>query len=326
MFLYSYPYADPFLLALAALLVDALIGDPRWLYARFAHPVAVLGGLVESGTRALNCAGISDRARRLRGAALAFALLITAALAGAAVHALCTLFAGGWIVEAVLASTLIAFRGLHDHVRAVARGLRSGPGAARRAVAHIVGRDPDALDEAGVARAAVESTAENFSDGVVAPLFWFALLGLGGLCAYKAVKTLDSMIGHRDTRFEHFGKFAARLDDAINWIPARLCGALFVLAALAVRGASARSAWLVMLRDAPGHRSVNAGWQEAAVAGALGFALAGPRRYGAHTVDDHWMGHGRRDLGARDVEAALDLYARAGVLAGCLLGALSLMR
>jgi adenosylcobinamide-phosphate synthase len=226
---------------------------------------------------------------------------------------------GGWVLEAVLASTLIAYRGLYDRVRAVAEALDLGLAEARAAVAHIVGRDPLRLDAAGVARAAAESLAENFSDGVVAPLFWFALLGLPGLCAYKAVNTLDSMIGQRNPRYEMFGKAAARLDDALNWIPARLAGLLLVAAAAILPEARARDAWRAVRRDAGKHRSPNAGWQEAALAGALGFALAGPREYPDGPVEDAWMGDGRADLDAADLRAALRLYLVAGALLGGLL-------
>ena len=161
--------------------------------------------------------------------------------------------------------------------------------------------------------------AENFSDGVVAPLFWYALLGLPGLLAYKAVNTLDSMLGHRTPRYADFGRPAARLDDLVNLVPARLAGGIVVAAAVLVLGADAGRAWRVMLRDAPRHRSPNAGWQEAAFAGALDLALAGPRVYGGKQVEDHWMGDGRRDLSAPDIRAALQLYLTAGaVCAGIL--------
>jgi adenosylcobinamide-phosphate synthase len=204
----------------------------------------------------------------------------------------------------------------------VAAALDRGLAEARLAVAHIVGRDPARLDAPGVARAAAESLAENFSDGVVAPVFWFALFGLPGLCAYKAVNTLDSMIGQRNPRYERFGKAAARLDDALNWVPARLACLLLVAAAAVLPGASAAGAWRTAWRDAGGHRSPNAGWQEAALAGALGFALAGPREYPDGPVEDAWMGDGRADLDAAALRAALRLYLVAGALLGTPLGGL----
>ena len=231
------------------------------------------------------------------------------------------------MIAAALASTLVAYRGLHDRARDVADGLDQSLDRGRSAVGHLVGRDPDGLDEHGVARAAVESTAENLSDGVVAPLLWFAILGLPGLCACKAINTLDSMFGHRDDRYEEFGKLAARLDDAVNAVPARATALLVVAAAAAGRDASAGAAWTAMVRDGPKHRSVNAGWPEAAMAGALGLALGGPRRYGGRVVDDAWLNPaGRKEAGARDVRRALRVYRRAAAaLAAGLLLAMALL-
>lgn len=305
---------DPGFIALLALVFDALMGDPPWLYRRIPHPVALMGGWIARAEERLNSLQL-PRARRVhRGALLTAGAVLLAALAGWLIASVLAHLPLGWLLEALVASTLLAFRSLYDHVAAVENGLRSGIVEARGAVAHIVGRDPESLDESGIARAAVESLAENFSDGVVAPVFWFLLLGLPGLLAYKVVNTLDSMIGYRNERYEAFGKAAARLDDAVNWVPARLAGGCFCLAALLYPGASARQAWQVMLRDAPKHRSVNAGWPEAAVAGGLGFALAGPRRYGDRVVDDHWMGNGRSALSAGDVHRALGLSLMAGGL------------
>ncbi len=308
---------------LLALLIDALVGDPPWLYRRVPHPVVLVGRLVDFADRRLNREGMAPRERFLAGL---FALKVIVALVLALAWSLAFVLAQwpfGWLVEALLASSLIAFRGLYDHVRAVAEGLSRSLAEGRAAVAHIVGRDPESLDEAGVARAAIESLAENFSDGVVAPVFWYLLLGLPGLCAYKAVNTLDSMIGHRSARYLYFGRAAARLDDAANWVPARLAALIVVLAGAALPGAAAAGALRGSLRDAPKHRSPNAGWPEAAFAGALGFALAGPRRYGEQTVDDHWMGDGRRDLGVEDLHAALRLYLVCGaVMAAFLLAPL----
>ena len=313
------PAFDPFALALAALAVDAVVGDPPALYRRVPHPVAVLGKWIAVLEGRLNDAAASDGQRLVRGGAAAFLVILTAAAGGALLHAFASVMPGGSLIEAIAASVLVAYRGLRDHVREVARGLEIGIAEARAAVAHIVGRDPASLDHAAVARAAIESTAENFADGVVAPLFWYVLLGLPGLLGYKAINTLDSMIGHRDPRHLRFGRIAARVDDAANWIPARLAAVLLAGGALVVPGARAGTAVRAAVRDAGCHRSVNAGWPEAAMAGALGFALAGPRRYGGRTVDDAWMGDGRRDLGAEDVRAALRLYAAATALLAALL-------
>ncbi len=313
------PPADPFALLLLALAVDAAFGDPKWLYRVLPHPVAMIGNLIEAGERRLNRPDLGRVAGVLRGLFLVFVVAAAAAGLGWVLERLLVVWPQGWIAEALLVSSLLAFRDLFDHVRAVRRGLKIGLEVARAKVAHIVGRDPETLDEAGVARAATESLAENFSDGVVAPVFWFALFGLGGLAAYKAVNTLDSMIGHRNARFEAFGKAAARIDDALNWIPARLAGLLLVLAAAVLPQASAARAFRTMWRDAPKHRSPNAGWQEAAMAGALGFALAGPRHYPDGVVPDHWMGDGRAELGPADLNAALRLYLVANALAAALL-------
>ena len=313
------PPADPFALLLLALAVDAAFGDPKWLYRVLPHPVAMIGKLIEAGERRLNRPDLGRVAGVLRGLFLVLVVAAVSAGLGWALERLLVDWPLGWIAEALLVSSLLAFRDLFDHVRAVRRGLKIGLEVARAKVAHIVGRDPETLDEAGVARAATESLAENFSDGVVAPVFWFALFGLGGLAAYKAVNTLDSMIGHRNARFEVFGKAAARLDDVLNWIPARLAGLLLVAAALILPAASAARAWRTMWRDAPKHRSPNAGWQEAAMAGALGLALAGPRHYPDGVVPDHWMGDGRAELGPADLNAALRLYLVANALAAALL-------
>ena len=314
---------DPFALALAALAVDAVVGDPPALYRRVPHPVAVLGKGVEALEARLNDPAVSDTRRVVRGGLVVALAALAAAGTGVLVHALATAAPApaGAALEAAAASVLVAYRGLRDHVREVACGLDTGLVEARAAVAHVVGRDPASLDGPGVARAAVESLAENFADGVVAPLFWYVLLGLPGLLAYKALNTLDSMIGHRDPRYRRFGQIAARADDAASWVPSRLAAALLAGAALAVPGARARGALRAAFRDARRHRSVNAGWPEAAMAGALGFALAGPRRYGGRTVEDAWMGDGRRDLGTDDLRAALRLYAAAAALLAAVLAA-----
>jgi adenosylcobinamide-phosphate synthase len=221
---------------------------------------------------------------------------------------------------------LVAQRSLYDHVFAVCRALESGGVAAgRAAVSRIVGRDPNSLDEYAVARAGIESLFENFSDGVVAPAFWYLLLGLPGLFAYKAVNTLDSMIGHRSPRYLDFGAFAARLDTAANYLPARLSGLIVVAAALVVPQGSPRAALKITLRDARKHRSVNAGWPEGAAAGALGLALAGPRRYGADLVNDPWIGDGRARATPSDMRRALYLFVAACLLQAGLIAVLALL-
>lgn len=300
--------------ALVALLLDAMFGDPPRLYALVPHPVALFGRLVGWCDTRFNRPGTAGNAAR--GAA------VVCLLVGCVIAIVWLLsdwlreIPGGWLIEAALASTLLAARGLHDAVAHVARAMADGLEPARAAVAHIVGRDPESLDEAGIGRAALESLMENFSDGVVAPLFWFLILGLPGLAAYKAINTCDSMIGHRSERHLQFGRVAARLDDAVNMLPARLAGALLCLAAFVLPGFHGRAAWQAMWRDARWHRSPNAGWQEAAAAGALGIALAGPRRYGGEMVDDRWMGNGRAEVNTGDVRRGLRLYLAANMIIG----------
>ena len=309
------------LVLIAALAIDAALGDPPSVYRAVPHPVAVLGRVIAWLDARWNDPAMGDSARRRRGA-LAVPLVVAGAVAIAWLLALfLRQFDWGWVAEAIVASTLLAFRGLYDHVARVAAALDRGIEAGREAVAEIVGRDPASLDGPGIARAAIESTAENFADGAVAPVFWFLIAGLPGLAAYKAVNTLDSMIGHRTERHAAFGRAAARLDDALNLVPARIAGGLIVLAGAIVPGAGAAAAWRAMIRDAPRHRSPNAGWPEAAMAGALGLSLAGPRRYDGKTVEDAWMGDGRKESDQRDIRRALRLYLAAGGLMAAFLAA-----
>ena len=290
-----------------ALLVEATFGYPDWLFRAIRHPVVWVGALIGWLDRALNRDAAPGWLRRAAGLLTLFCVLVASAAPATLVQAL-----GGGVIAALLASTLLAQRSLHAHVRAVADGLEGGGLAGgRAAVARIVGRNPDTLDEAAVARAAIESLAENFSDGVVAPAFWCGLLGLPGIAAYKAANTADSMIGHRTPRHEAFGWAAARFDDVINLPASRLAAVWLVLAALATPDARPLAAARAVWRDAGKHRSPNAGWPEAAMAGALGLRLAGPRVYGAIRVDDAWMGDGRPGATVADIRRALRLYRAA---------------
>ena len=309
-------------LVAAALAIEALFGYPDRFYAAVRHPVVWIGALIARLDAGLNRDGARPAVRRAAGVAAVVVLLSVSAGAGWVVSAVLGTVPGGWLVEAALASTLLAQRSLHRFVAAVPQALRTGGlEAGRLAVRHIVGRNPATLDEPAVARAAVESLAENFSDGVVAPALWLALFGLPGLLAYKAVNTADSMIGHRTPRHEAFGWAAARLDDAMNLPASRLTGAVLAVAAALLPGADPRTAWSAMRRDASRHRSPNAGWPEAAMAGALGLRLGGPRTYGDVRVEDAWMGAGRAGLTADDIDRALALYRRAaGLLWGLLAG------
>ncbi|MBR0796430.1 cobalamin biosynthesis protein CobD [Bradyrhizobium jicamae] len=293
-----------------AMLVDALLGWPARLFALFGHPVTWLGRLIKGLDSSWNRSSDASALRRAAGAAAA---LLMIALAASIAWALQALLAPGWtriVVVGLLAWPLVALRSLYDHVAAVANPLQAGDVAgARLAVAQIVGRDPATLDEAGIARAAIESLAENASDGIVAPVFWGAVFGLPGIAAYKAINTLDSMIGHRTERHEAFGWAAARIDDVANFIPARFTGILFALL-----GARPSDAVACMARDAGRHRSINAGWPEAAMAGALGVRLSGPRIYHGSVSNEPWLNEGARDPRAADIQQGLKLYRRAMLL------------
>ena len=303
-------------LLLAALLIEATIGYPARLFAWIGHPVTWIGALIGALDRSLNRESMSFAIRRLAGVAALLILLGVTLAASLALVALCRL-AGplALLPLALLASSLLAQRSLHEHVARVAQGLEQGGlTGGRKAVAMIVGRDPESLDEAGVARAAIESLSENFSDGIVAPAFWLGLGGLPGGVLYKAINTADSMIGHRSPRHLAFGWAAARLDDLANLPASRLTALLLIAAAALDRQAGAGAAWRAVRRDARRHRSPNAGWPEAAMAGALGLRLAGPRVYGAVRVEDGWMGDGRAEATAADIRLALALYRRSCLL------------
>ena len=293
-------------LLLCALALEALLSYPDALYRLIRHPVVWIGAVITALDRALNRGPAA--ARRLGGIVTVLILVGGAVAIGMTLQSALLSLPFGWVILALLASSLLAQRSLHRFVKAVAVGLRDGGLAGgRAAVAHIVGRDPESLDEAGVARAAIESLAENFSDGITAPAFWLAVGGLPGILAYKAINTADSMIGHRTPRHAAFGWAAARLDDLVNLPASRLTALLLAI----VSGTRMGAALTAVRHDAGRHRSPNAGWPEAAMAGALGLRLAGPRRYAGHVVDDHWMGDGRAEATAADIEAGLRLYRRA---------------
>lgn len=302
-----------------ALLIDAALGWPDAFYRRLRHPVVWLGAVIHSLESRLNAPFISPQRRRLGGVVL---VVIVVGLAGGIGWLLTCLVPAGWpgiVLLGLLGWPLIAARSLDDHVRAVATPLAGGDlERARHAVSMIVGRDPHQLDSAGIARATIESLAENTSDGVVAPLFWGALLGLPGLFAYKAINTLDSMVGHRSARFEAFGWASARLDDLVNLVPARLTGLLFALV-----GKRPQAGLAAMLRDAPRHRSPNAGWPEAAMADALGIRLSGPRMYEGQVVQEPYVNAAGREATAADILAALSLYRHTMVAVAVLLAALA---
>ena len=280
----------------AALLLDATFGEPRWLWDRMTHPAVLMGRLVGWCDTRFNREG----ALKLKGTLVAAGLLLTGLVMGWLIHLIPD--HGG--LEALSVAILLAQKSLVEHVRAVASALRRSIPEGRRAVAMIVGRDTAEMTGPDIARGAIESAAENLSDGVVAPVFWYLVFGLPGILAYKLVNTADSMIGHLTPRYKDFGWASARLDDVLNLIPARLTALLIALT----------HGWVdpkPILRDAPKHRSPNAGWPESALAPVLNVALSGPRSYNGVRKDYPWVWpEGRRDPGADDIDAAADALWR----------------
>ena len=293
-----------------ALILDAIFGEPEWLWKRAPHPAVLMGNLVNWLDGALN----KGTGRRVKGVVALIALLVPVYIVARILSF--DIFFG--VFEVIGAAILLAQRSLMDHVGAVATALRDSTQAGRNAVAMIVGRETAELDEAGISRAAIESAAENFSDGVIAPAFWFLLLGLPGIALYKAVNTADSMIGYRTARYEEFGWASARLDDWLNWIPARL-SALFIVLAGVIRRRDREEGFVrdfserfdAVIEEAPAHRSPNAGWPEAAVAHSLDLALSGPRNYdGARTSDPFVNNDGEHALEDGDIDDTVALLWR----------------
>lgn len=271
-----------------ALVLDAVLGEPRWLWSRLSHPAVLMGRLIGWADTRLNFAP----AQKLKGAMLITVLVLAMLCLGWLIACL------GWIPQVIVVAILLAQRSLVDHVSAVGNGLRMSLGEGRRAVAMIVSRDTADMDSSAVTRSAIESAAENLSDGVIAPAFWFLIGGLPGLLAYKIVNTADSMIGYRTPRHEQFGWAAARLDDVLNWVPARLTALLISATHFGL------STWGNIRVDAAKHRSPNAGWPEAAMARALNVAIAGPRAYDGQMQDFPFVHEqGKRTLGPDDIDA-----------------------
>lgn len=311
-------------LALLAMLIELCLGYPEGLTRAIGHPATWIGGLIGELDRALNRDAAGAATRRLAGAAAMLLVVILVGLIALVIQRELFRLPFGIFIVALAASTLLAQRSLHRHVAAVASALETGDiGTGRAAVSHIVGRDTAALDGAGVARAAIESLAENFSDAVVAPVLWLAIAGLPGAALYKTINTADSMIGHRTERHAAFGWAAARLDDLVNLPASRLATLLLIAAASLSKNASSVAAWQTVWLDAPRHRSPNAGYPEAAMAGALGLSLAGPRVYGGVRIDDAVMGGGRWDASAADIRRALALYRSADAILIVLLAVLA---
>ena len=293
-----------------ALIVERFIGYPKPVENAIGHPVEWIGKLIAWLDKAFNFPQASASEAKLRGMAALAALMLAGFIPAWLLAKLLSYANSGWIVEALVATAFIAQKSLREHVRAVGKGLDKSLGEGRRTVSQIVGRDASQLDESGVARAALESLAENTSDGVVAPVLWYVALGLPGLVVYKAINTADSMIGHKSERYRYFGWAAARLDDLVNLPCSRLTGLLFA----ATSGNRFKITFDTMKRDAPKHQSPNAGWPEAALATALGLKFGGPRAYEGETVDLPWMGDGRSNLTRADISAGLKFYGRAMTL------------
>jgi adenosylcobinamide-phosphate synthase len=273
------------------MLLDAVFGEPNWLWSRLPHPAVVMGRAVNWFDQTWN----HGRLRRLKGV---LSLLVLCGVALGLGFAIPLLPVGG-VLETVVVAVLLAQKSLVQHVRAVATGLRYSVETGRRAVAMIVGRDTRDMDAPAIARAAIESAAENVSDGVIAPIFWYAVAGLPGLLVYKVTNTADSMIGYRTARHQAFGWAAARFDDLLNLVPARATALMIALAY------GQLGSWRGIVADARRHRSPNAGWPEAAMARALGVALSGPRSYEGQMRDFPFVfPEGRRDAGAADIEAS----------------------
>ncbi len=303
------------LLLLFALVLEWFVGDPAWVWRRISHPVAWFGSIIKILDDQFNN-NPDAPAMAVRKGALAISFMIIAAIVAAMIFDGLISSAGGFgrIVEVLTVWVFVAQKSLFDHVGDVARGLReNGLEGGREAVSLIVGRDPQMLDESGVCRAAVESLAENFCDGVVAPAFWYLVFGLPGLFAYKMINTADSMIAYKNQRYLHFGRTTAWIDDLANWLPARLSAILIAAGGSMIFGIKTGiTAITTALRDSGLHRSPNAGWPEAAMAATCGFALGGPRLYRDEKVSQAYINAaGRQNLTSSDIATAQLVFSYA---------------
>ena len=318
--------SDNIPLVLLAMAIDAIIGDPNWLYRNIPHPIAAIGSMINQLDLLLNRPQWKNLTRKILGILFIITVLSVAGGIGWSIQIGLTLIELGQWPEAIVVSIFLAQNSLYRHVKNVAEAIVSdGLDAARVSVSHIVGRDPASLDESAICRASIESLSENFSDGVIAPIFWYLIAGIPGILIYKTLNTADSMVGHLNDKYTHFGWASARLDDVANFIPARLTALLIFLTAMIIPSAQGFKALESCLRDANRHRSVNAGWPEAAMAGALNIRIAGPRVYNGIVVNSPWMGDGNPDLRSNDINQALQLYFAANILNAVILGSLLLI-
>ena len=302
-------------IVLLALAMDAIIGDPNWLYRKIPHPIAAIGCMMNQLDLFLNRPQVKNPTKKILGVLFIIIALSVAGIIGWGMQTGLKLMEFGQLLEAILVSIFLAQNSLYRHVRNVAQALVSdGLDAARLSVSHIVGRDPATLDDSGVCRASIESLSENFSDGVIAPVFWYLIAGIPGILMYKTLNTADSMVGHLSPKYRYFGWASARLDDVANFIPARLTALLIFLTALIIPSTKGFKSLRSCLTYAKRHRSTNAGWPEAAMAGALDIRIAGPRVYNGIVVNDPWMGDGNPNLRTNDIYRALKLYFSSNII------------
>ena len=294
-----------------ALIIDAIIGDPDWLWRKTSHPVVWIGHVISKLDERFNRTTDSQNQQRQKGMFTLVFLIVLGAVVGLLIQYLVGGLALSWVIEAVVVAVFLSTRSLFDHVARVATKLEeTNLATARIAVAQIVGRDPEKLDRSGVARAAIESLAENFSDGVIAPAFWYVVAGLPGLIVYKIINTADSMIGHKTKRHFDFGRAAARLDDFVNLPSSRITAMICLVAVAFIHGfKAAKNSWNIIRQDAANHRSPNAGWPEAAMAGGLDIALSGPRIYEGESGYEPWINeNGRKQIDHNEIKSALRIY------------------
>jgi len=319
-----------FTIAFLALAIDRffpLFGFfSKWIrHPLTRHPVEWQGMLISFFERRWNDLQTSALKRKRAGILMLLILIAVSVFVAVSLLFVFSFLPFPWIFEALAASVLLAGNDLKKAVLSVAKSLDIGLDEGRKQVSHIVGRDTKSLDEHEISRAAIESLAENSSDGVIAPLFWLVLFGLPGIAVYKAINTADSMVGHLSERYGSFGWASAKLDDLVNWLPARLSALLYAAAAYLLSPEAAKNSLRAAKRDAPNHTSPNAGWPEAALAGALGFGLGGPRNYSGVTLDLPMMGAGKRDLTSADMAKAIKLYSTMTGIALALVGVLALL-
>jgi len=300
------------LIALIALIMQGLFSYPKMAQILYKHPVEWIGGFIAFADKHFNN-GSSNR-QKITGLIMNITLVFLSFLIAFIISKFLQSYSFGWVVEGIIAFVFISQKQLGEAVKAVIGGLEISLDEGRKAVAHIVGRDVKSLSESEVSRAAIETLAENASDGFIAPLFYLLLFGLPGIVIYKAINTADSMVGHRNEKYQNFGWASAKLDDFVNIIPSRICAFLFMIASVFMPMASAKKSLQTVLRDANKHASPNAGYPEAAMAGSLGFGLGGKRQYNGEILELPQMGEGKRDLDSRDINIALRLYNKMSAL------------